>query len=195
MKLVSFVLFGLALGIGLALAFFNDFSFLKADKLQRDQGITPQPEVSPASQKQTVTAGGKLSFVKYQLTLEEGWEFDLEEPYSEMEILTLTSGGYKISISQGASGGSLCIYPNDPPTDVVMKSEYAYFKDIDTNDGAKLRRSSDSQNSTGFTVCNKVAQTYMAPTIYGHISIELPQNSSQFKITEIDSILSSITKI
>jgi hypothetical protein len=69
-----------------------------------------------------------------------------------------------------------------------------------TKDGTNLRRSGTNAyqgNTRGFTVCQKSSQdgSYGQPTGYGHIQITTPINISNTLLVEIDTILTSISKI
>ena len=149
--------------------------------------ITPTPI---QIEKQTITAGGVLSFPTYTLTLPAGWTSQREQG-QDMDKLTLTKMGYKITISEGAFGGSGCLYPGDPPQE--MAQNFTSYVEISNPNGYVFRRS--STGSSGWTVCQKGSEgSFGGPTIFGHISITAPSTPDTTIVAEIDSILASLNK-
>jgi len=147
--------------------------------------LTPTP-----AQIKTVEAGGVLSFPKYTVLLPEGWTSEREQG-QDMDKLTLTKQGYKITISEGAFGGSGCLYPGDSPQE--MAQNFTSYVEISNPNGFVFRRS--STGTSGWTVCQKGSgESFGTPTIFGHMSITAPSAPDTAVVTEIDGILTSLSK-
>lgn len=145
-----------------------------------------------------VTKSAGLIFDQYSLKASDEWiiKRDNQEVNEVIvdEKLYLTKGEYQINIFQGATGGALCLYSTDANFE-GPSSRFEYFKELNTQDERVLRRSGNT-NDTGFTICQKSPDgTFIQPTIYGHISIKLPENWNQETLDEIDLIISSLNKI
>lgn len=155
-----------------------------------------QPTPTPSG-KVLVKAGGVLVFNAYLLELPSDWTYSKEgQPTGDVQMdrLTLTKGGIKITLYQAATGGAQCLYPGDPDVE-GPNSRFASFVGITTQSGELLRRGT-SEGSTGFTVCEKQGtNSYGQPTSFGHISITTSGTSSSSQTAEIDSILTSLKKI
>ncbi len=171
---------------------------LLVKKPQSLQTEVPEATASPELKKMTTINGGLnksagLSFDSYTLEVPDGWISKKESQTAQDEKLILTKNDYSISIFQAATGGALCLYPGDPDFG-GPSSRYQEFKEIKNKDGRILRRSGDV-GQIAFTVCMKSADgSYQQPTIYGHISVKLPQNWTKEILDEIDTILSSLRK-
>ena len=108
-----------------------------------------------------------------------------------MDKLTLTKLGYKMTISEGAFGGSGCLYPGDPPQE--MAQTFTSYVEITDPNGFIFRRS--STGAGGWTVCQKGSGgSFGAPTSFGHINIAEPSVSDSTVVGEIDQILASLKK-
>lgn len=159
---------------------------------------TIQPATSPTlSAMQTVTAGGKSSapmFGAYTLTVLSGWT-TTPETGSGIDKLTISKDSYSITINQGAFGGGGCIYPGDPAAE--MAQSFTKFTDI-TAGSVKLRRSwnttGNPANTIVYTICQQSGASYGAVTSFGRIDVKSPDPADPSLLTQIDSILSSITK-
>jgi len=163
--------------------------------------LTPTPKeqasLKPAALV-TVVAGlaksAGLSFDQYSIVIPSTWSSKKESQTTMDEKLILTKDDYSITIFQAATGGALCLYPNDAEFE-GPSSKFEVFTIITTQDLRTLRRSGD-KNGSAFTICQKsVDNSYQQPTNYGHISIKLPANFTPEILTEIDSIISSLKKI
>lgn len=196
-----FIILATALIVGLGVtAYFKDW--LPTVTFQKPQAVATQvveeilePMPSPIG-KTLVKAGGVLVFKAYSLEVPIGWE-SLKEgaPSGDIELdkLTLTKDGYKISFLQAATGGAQCLYSGDPDVE-GPSSKYTMFTEITAKTGEFLRKGSN--DTKGFTLCEKQdANGFGAPTSFGHISITLPSIVSPSVMTEIDEILSSIKNI
>lgn len=150
---------------------------------------TPQPTQASAKK---VRGGGILSFPHYELTIPADWENSREVTGPDSEKVILKKGMYELSIMEGGFGGAACLYPGDADME-GPSGRYKYFVDIKTKSGDLLRRSwSDGK---GFSVCQKTQYGWGAPTLFGHMSIVVPDTYTTQMVEEIDGILASITKI
>lgn len=151
-------------------------------------------EITKETETKSVNAGGVLSFPKYSLSIPLDWTSQREQG-DNSDLLTLTKDSYKITINEGAFGGSGCLFPGDPPSEFAQT--YAKFVEIINSNGFVFRRGSTSNADTGWAVCQKSASdaSFGAPTQFGHISITTPVNPSVSVMAEIDAILASIKKI
>ena len=149
------------------------------------------PSSIPTVNKQTISAGGVLSFPNYSLVIPEGWKSTREQG-QDMDKLTLTKQGYKMTISEGAFGGSGCLYPGSPPQE--MAQTFSSFVEIINPNGFVFRRS--STGTGGWTVCQKGSDgSFGAPTSFGHTTIIEPATPDANVVTEIDEILASLKKL
>ena len=139
-----------------------------------------------------VTAGGVLVFGKYTIQVPATWQYT-QEGDANMDKLTITKGGYTISIYEAATGGAQCLYPGDP--DSEMATRYTTFTEITTQGGGRLRRGGTT--ATAFTVCEKTtgSTTWGLPTTFGHMTVTTPAAPPAAMMTEIDGILSTLKKI
>lgn len=156
-------------------------------------------ETPPTPVPQTITTAGVsknvgLSFDQYTITAPDDWTTKKESQTAMDEKLTLTNGGYSISIFQAATGGAVCLYPGDADFE-GPSSKFEVFKMLTTKDGRVMRRSGD-KNGTAFTLCQKSADgSFQQPTNYGHISVKIPATWDYLVLDEIDAIISSLKKI
>jgi hypothetical protein len=134
-----------------------------------------------------------LSFPKYQLSLPSGWENNLEKMGADAEKLILTKGSYSISITQGGFGGAICLFPGDPDVE-GPSGRYDTFTDLLDKSGDILRRVGTSLGG-GFSICEKTQYGWNAPTSFGHITIATPKTPDPQTLSEIDTIISSLTKL
>jgi len=157
------------------------------------------PTLSPTpSNLITIVAGvaksAGLSFDQYSLQTSGDWISKKESQTAMDETLTLSKEGSEIKIFQAATGGALCLYPNDAEFE-GPSSKFEVYTTLTTKDNRTFRRSGEL-NGTTFTICQKsIDNSYQQPTNYGHISVKLPANYSNEVLVEIDSILSSLKKI
>lgn len=203
-----FALFGksvLIILILLSLVYGGYYIGLKTKNIQAPEAVNTEDNTTPVlpslnvSQPLITVFGGVpksagLSFDLYSIDTPPNWMTKKESQTKTDEKLTLTKDGYIITIFQAATGGALCLYPNDPEFE-GPSSKFEIYTTITTKDNRTLRRSGD-KNGTAFTICQKsVDNSYQQPTNYGHISITMPVNFTAEILTEIDSILSSLKKI
>jgi hypothetical protein len=131
---------------------------------------TVSAEITPTKKPtKTVTAGvaasAQLSFSKYQITVLDGWAYtnDTTAGDSPTDTLTITKNGYQIKIYQAATGGAMCIYPEDAPFE-GPSSTYDEYVDITTVGSLKLRRS-HTTGATTYTICSRGSEgLYGQPT-------------------------------
>lgn len=184
-------------------------AFLLGKKTMQPTTVTPTPTafatknidssvtqtITPIkTQQKEVTAGGVLSFPKYTLLLPKGWTSEREQG-QDMDKLTLTKLGYKITISEAAFGGGGCLYPGDSPSE--MAQTFSSYVEINNPNGFVFRRGGGelSNGQRGWTVCQKGSEgSFGAPTMFGHVNITGPENTDATVLAEIDSIFASIKK-
>ncbi len=184
-------------------------AFLLGKKAIEPSSITPTQTVSEtkkidSSQTQTatptktqqkeITAGGVLSFPKYTILLPKGWTSEREQK-QDMDKLTLTKSGYKITINEAAFGGGGCLYPGDPPSE--MAQTFSSYVEINNPNGFVFRRGGGefSNGQRGWTVCQKGTEgSFGTPTMFGHVNITGPENTDAAILAEIDSVFASIKK-
>ncbi len=142
---------------------------------------------------QTIKGGGILSFPRYQLKAGSDWIYSREAQGQDSEKIILKNGSYGLSITQGGFGGVVCLYPGDANTE-GPSARYNKYIEITTNSGDKLRRSTPEEGP-GFGICQLTQYGWGAPTLYGHISLTVPNNPTDKMLKEIDEILASLTKI
>ena len=153
---------------------------------------TSAPQDTPIP-LQTIKGGGILSFPHYQLKASSDWIYSREAEGQDNEKIILKNGSYSLSISQGGFGGAVCLYPGDADNE-GPSARYVQYVEITTNSGDQLRRSTP-ENGKGFGICQHTQYGWGAPTLYGHISLTVPNNPTPEMLKEIDAILSSLTKI
>lgn len=166
-----------------------------------DPGLTPE-KLPIELTSTTVTAGlgteSGLSFAKYQITVPMGWTPNhvTTSEGTWVDTLTLTKGATTLKIFQAATGGAMCLYPNDPDFE-GPSSQYDTFVDIKTNDNITLRRSSTNSNNgvtKGYTMCQKGTENFGQPTGYGHMSLVTSLTPDPALLTEVDAMIASLKK-
>lgn len=153
---------------------------------------TSAPQDTPIP-LQVIKGGGILSFPHYQLKASSNWVYSREAEGQDNEKIILKNGSYGLSISQGGFGGAICLFPGDADVE-GPSSRYIKYVGITTNSGDQLRRSTP-ENGQGFGICQLTQYGWGVPTLYGHISLTVPNNPTSEMLKEIDAILTSITKI
>ena len=139
-----------------------------------------------------------LSYSQYSISFPASWTELREAQTANDDKLTLEKEGKKISIFQGATGGAMCLYSNDPDFE-GPSSRYDNFSEIKTQDGTILRRggtiAKSKDGSTGFTFCQENSEgKYGQPTMYGHISASIAGELDSKDLDEIDAIIASLKK-
>lgn len=169
-----------------------------------DSGL--MPEKSPESTKtmtSPITAGlgaeSGLSFTKYQIVPSTGWtpSHVTTNEGTWTDTLTLSKGTSTLKIFQGATGGAMCLYPGDAAFE-GPSSSYDSFVAITTADTIALRRGTTAGgNGTTktYTMCQKGADAYGQPTVFGHMSLTTALNADPAVIVEADAMISSLKKI
>jgi len=166
-------------------------------------GLMPEkkPETTGTT-KTTIFAGlgneSGLSFTKYQLSVPTTWTpLHQTENNGWMDVLTLTKGTTQLKISQGATGGAMCVYPGDT-TFEGPSSTYDSFVVITTADGITLRRGTTlAGNGTtkAYTMCQKGTDSYGQPTVFGHMSLKTDASPSASLMLEVDAMIASLKKL
>jgi hypothetical protein len=161
------------------------------------QTNNPSPTVTPSvtptpAQTKTIEAGGILVFSKYSLKLPSDWTSQNDSAQGS-DILTLTKGNYKITISQAAGGGGGCIYPGQTPQE--MTQSFISFIEITNPNGYIFRRGQSIGSNGTWTVCQKNTDgSFSFPTNFGNIMIQVTPTPDNAVMTEIDTILASLKK-
>jgi hypothetical protein len=162
-----------------------------------DINVSPTATVTPTPfPGRIITGGGILSFPKYEISVQQNWKDSMESQNKDNEKLILTNGEYKITITQGGFGGAVCLFPGDADVE-GPSARYENYKEIKTESGDQLRRAwtGSELESKGFGICQNTEYGWGTPTLYGHISYTTPSSPDPAKLTEMDSILASITRI
>ena len=175
----------------------SGFSISKTETPNPTQ--TQEVSVTPTSaeiETTKVKGGGILAFPNYELSVPAGWVESRESFGADDEKLTVSKGSYKISISQGGFGGSMCLYPGDPDSE-GPSGRYAAFLEITTQSGDLFRRGFTGSElaAPSFGICQKGDYGWQAPTLYGHISYIVPTVKTKEMLNEMDLILASLKKI
>lgn len=153
---------------------------------------TSAPQDTPIP-LQVIKGGGILSFPHYQLKASSNWIYSREAEGQDNEKIILKNGSYGLSITQGGFGGAACLFPGDADSE-GPSARYIKYVEITTNSDDQLRRSTPEKGQ-GFGICQHTQYGWGAPTLYGHISLTVPNNPTPEMLKEIDEILTSLTKI
>jgi len=152
--------------------------------------FTPEPPKDKG-----VNSGGAVSFPTYNIVVPPDWIVTgKHDNIKDTDELSVFKGEYEIKIFQGATGGSLCLYPGDAPFE-GPSAELETFEEIITQKGVVLRRGGDV-GGTAFTLCEKKDDgTYFQPTTFGHINFSLPANYDEEVLSKMDEIIASLERI
>jgi hypothetical protein len=164
---------------------------------------TPLSSVTPTKPPKKVVEGGVdesagLLFLRYSLEIPTDWMEKRENFTASDEKIFLSKDEYQISIFQAATGGAICLYPDDPDME-GPHSRYTSFVNLTTQDGIKVRRSGTdtvgNDGKIGYTICQITDEgDFNLPTVYGHISFSLPANYNEETLGEMDKAISSLNK-
>ena len=155
--------------------------------------------VSPTPTPVIVTAGlgseSGLSFTKYTIEVPEGWTPNhvTTNEGTWVDTLTVMRGAYQIKIFQAATGGAMCLYPGDQDF-VGPSSRFTMFVDLTTADSIALRRGG-AKGKGGFTLCQKNAENFGQPTVFGHTSYTTPATADAAIVKQMDEMIASLKKI
>ncbi|MEK7551767.1 MAG: hypothetical protein AAB532_04180 [Patescibacteria group bacterium] len=140
----------------------------------------------------TIKAGGVLVLSPYSIVTPSDWASQKEQG-EEMDKLTISKEGYKITIFQGSYGGGGCIYSGEPYANFT---KYDNYVEIQNPNGFVFRRGQNqSTGKTSWTVCQKGADdSYGTITSFGLITINNPLNIDEEIMSETDQILASLKK-
>lgn len=164
---------------------------------------TPEAS-SPAISTKTITAGlpssSKLSFTVYTVTLPQDWSVSEQKDQSlPSDKLILSKGNYSIYIYQAATGGAQCIYPGDPSPEgpSVLFSSFVEFSGSDQVIYRRGLVNSTNIPTQNFAVCAKTQPNYGfgQPTSFGHVLYTAPKAFDQTVLSQMDSIIASLTKV
>lgn len=151
----------------------------------------PSPEVMQKDVK-TIKAGGALILSPYSITIPSDWASQREQG-EELDKLTISKKGYKITIFQAAYGGGGCIYSGEPE---AFFTKYDNYVEILNPNGFVFRRGQNqSTGKTSWTICQRGADnSYGTITSFGLITINNPLNIDEEIMSEVDQILASFKK-
>lgn len=181
-------------------------TLVKTGEISSSPAITPSPSplVTPKAVK-VVSAGlgniAGVNFPKYTISVPDDWTVTSEhsEKDSPLDVLTITKNAYRLKIFQAATGGSICLYPGDPPLEGPSAS-FTTFTQLSDAEGREYRRSGSealAKNDTvGFTLCHKSSYgNWQQPTPFGHVSFSLPKNFDAATLKEMDTMVRSLKKL
>ena len=199
------VILSIGLGLGLALGKYSP----KPDQ-SLTQPLVFSPTLPPAAtpteivdsianwETYTSTKVPELSYSAFSIKYPKSWVKSIEyfEPGKTSGYFTLylTKGDYKISITQGATGGAMCLLDNEPdyngPT-VDYRQEI--YTNINSPIGILRRVKSKSPNA--FDICqdnrSKLGH-FVLPTSVGGIGYKVPLSPSNQVLAEMDDVVKTI---
>lgn len=151
--------------------------------------FTPEPP-----QEKGVSAGGAVNFPNYRVIVPPQWlASGKHDNINDTDELTIFQGEYEIRVYQAAAGGSLCLYPGDAPFE-GPSATYEEFSEFNTSAGLVFRRGGDTGDSA-FTICElKADGSYLAPTMFGHVSYSLPDGYDPDVLAEMDAVMATISE-
>jgi len=149
---------------------------------------TSTSAVSPITSKK-VSAGIKNQFFSpYTVLVPSGWT-DTHTASAGSDLVTLSKGGYTLTISQAAGGAGSCMYPSETP--VPMAQVFTSFVGI-TGVSSQFRRGSNTSGS--YTICEQTANGFSFPTSFGYITYSTPTPSDLNILSVMDGMVASLTK-
>ncbi len=177
---------------------------LPTNALQSDKGvpptsasvITPTPTTQAAT---TVTAGlhhtGGILLPAYTVSVPEGWTASHHQDLtgSPSDTLAITNGSYTITISQGAFGGGVCVYPGEPDVE-GPEARYSAYTEFAGADGSTYRRGTTAGTPSFTNVCqkSKTGTVYGNITSYGHVSYTTPASQDSTILAQMDTIVATL---
>lgn len=165
--------------------------------ISSNSGQVASPTLPPGYQgTRTITAGGGTgsSFGVYAIDIPAGWT-DVTTKTDITNKLTVSRGGYSLSVYQAPIGGGGCVYPGDPPS--AMAQSFTDFVQI-TGAQKMLRRSwnktGNPANTISYTVCEENESSFGSPTSFGAVSVKSPDAVDSAVMKDIDFMLSSLAE-
>ncbi len=156
---------------------------------------TPTPTTSISKKKVSSGLTNSNAFKPYTIDIPSGWSDSKEsDANAGIDKLTITKNGYTLTIYQAPFGGGGCLYGNEAEQPFTQKfSDYA---DISLGQYRRSWNKTGNQGGTiGYTVCQKSADnSYGSITQFGAISVKSPDPADSSVLSEIDSMIASITK-
>lgn len=202
--LVGAIIF-LALVIGAAVVFYamrdNSTTAILPSQLSPTPTIVATPSKVPEisiTELQLVTYNFEkmkdLSFPAFSITHPQNWTVK-ENRADLISTLTLTKGGSIITINQGPTGGSQCIFKGPIPDGPANDYRESKYVDIISNE-ITFRRivPEDKQGTLTYSFCSNSTElktSFGIPTIYGEITYTLNSYDENL-IQEMDNIIRSI---
>lgn len=166
--------------------------------------ILPSP--TPASSTSKIVKAGlttSKAFQAYSIEVPLGWTDARETTVTaDIDKLTLTKDGYSLTIYQAAMGGGGCVYPGDKPSE--MAQSFTNFVDMYVKNGQgsekdrQYRRSwttPGAAKTISYTVCQKSTtdNSFSSLTSFGGINVVSPNPADESTMTEVDSMVTSMT--
>ncbi|GEM_PF-713578 len=155
--------------------------------------VTPKPEFAMRSVRAGLT--GSPVFHPYTIGLPAGWTEKLDtNPGAHIDKLTITKQKYSLTVYQAAFGGGGCLYKGDPEN--PMAQTFKNFIELSSKD-AQFRRSWNERKikTVAYTVCQKGSDgSYGDITAFGKIDVAAPNPPDEMILSELDSMISSLTK-
>lgn len=145
-------------------------------------------------------AGGVSSFAKYAIPLVTGWAIT-HTPQENSDSVTISKNHYQLTISQGAFGGAVCSFPDNPVYPNGMVQTFASFVKIDGQNNVLYRRGKITIAEEGgepgtekYEVCSWNAKNgmYQELTPFGRIDYTVPENPDATILSQMDSFVASL---
>jgi hypothetical protein len=165
--------------------------------------LSPTNIISPTSsisnwKSHTTTQLKDVSFKPYTIQYPEAWIENIKSDTSSY-TLALAKDKHMLIIYQASIGGSGCIFEGEMPDGPYIDIRQVKFVEIDSNLGKLRRFESDTSqldpNLTSFNFCLQANGTYQTTTSAGNISYIVPKNYKPELLSEMDSIIETLSVI
>lgn len=165
--------------------------------------LSPTKIISPTSsisnwKSHTTTQLKDVSFKPYTIQYPEAWIENIKSDTSSY-TLALAKDKHMLIIYQASIGGSGCIFEGEMPDGPYIDIRQVKFVEIDSNLGKLRRFESDTSqldpNLTSFNFCLQANGTYQTTTSAGNISYIVPKNYKPELLSEMDSIIETLSVI
>ena len=188
---ILFVLVLISIGIGYATMRGKAAQFIYS--LQTPQKNKPFTVVTKTKLIHAGLASDSV-FSRYTIETPSGWA-DQHETMTASDKLTLSKKDSNLTIYQAVFGGGGCSYTGEPQAE--MAQTFTNFTEI-IGKSAQFRRSwtEDPRSIVQvYTVCQKATGgSYGYITSFGRIDISVPKPPDNAILSQIDSIVASLTK-
>lgn len=170
-----------------------------ADNTTNSTTNATTPTIPDNSTNLTIT--GKAPFVSYKTYFPNTWSWQKDHVGSAIK-LTLTRGGFTVSISQAAGGNGTCVYPGDAASSDPMAASFeeptATVSGTSSTFRIAMQTGGGSAGTKHYSVCEKTSGEYKLATQYGYITVETPPEGAtsgwSTNNESVKSILSLLTK-